>query len=88
MLVLTRVKGDSIIISLDFVRDVVLLAEQKLKDGSNTADIIEEITSILGDSVEIKYLSQDKGRARLGFNAHPIIKIRRHEVPKSPQVAV
>lgn len=88
MLVLTRVQGDSIIISLDFVKDVVLLAEQKLKDGFVSSDIIEEIISVIGDSVEVKYLAQDKGRAKLGFDAHPIIKILRKEVPKSTQVAV
>lgn len=88
MLVLTRVEGDSITISLAFIKDVVLLAEQKLKDGVDTPTIIEDIVSELGESVEVKYLSQCKGRVKLGFNAHPIIKIMRKEVLKLPRVAM
>ncbi len=88
MLVLTRVEGDSIIISLEFVKDVVLLAEQQLKDGVDVTSITDDIISEIGNSIEIIYLTQCKGRIKLGFNAHPVIKILRKEVPKRPRVAI
>ena len=86
MLVLTRVEGDSILISLEFVKDVVLLTEAKLKDQISTTKITEEVVSEIGKNVEIKFLGQHKGRAKLGFEAHPIIKILRKEVNDSTRL--
>ena len=80
MLVLSRKPEEKVVISLDFLREVVAFTYEQAHSGLNTDQICQELSGVLGGTIEITYLGERKDRGRLAFAAHELIKIHRSEL--------
>ena len=80
MLVLSRKPEEKVVISLDFLREVIAFAYEKAHCGQNIEDICNELQGVLGGTIEVTYLGETKDRGRLAFQAHELIKIHRSEL--------
>lgn len=80
MLVLSRKIGSKIVVSLDFIEDVITHVHNKIDDGWSLPDIIEDIKEEMGGTIKIECVGASNGTARLAFDAHDLIKIHRHEL--------
>lgn len=80
MLVLSRKIGSKVVVSLDFIEDVITHVHNKIEDGYSLPDIIDDIRGELGNTIQIECVGAAKGTARLAFQAHELIKIHRNEL--------